>query len=108
LGKITKPTTRTRSNLIFRSVLQIAIFEGDLDVFRLLLSRVVDINLRGSYCDSALSAMANRGYDIILKELLGYSIDPSLGESHTLVKVARRGNDNVVSILLDTRANLHS
>jgi ankyrin repeat protein len=87
--------------------LQAAVSAGDLDIFRLLLSRGADVNSLGGYNNSALGAAAGRQHDTMLKELLEHGADPSLGESHALAAAAYDGNDNAVSILLDAGADLH-
>jgi ankyrin repeat protein len=89
-----------------RSITQIAVKEGDLEVFRLLLSRGANVNAQGGYKGSALSAAAH-GHNTMLKELLQHGADAALGESHALVSAASCGNNEAISILLDHGANLH-
>lgn len=90
----------------FRSALQIAVNEGDLEVFRLLLNRGADINAQCGDSGSAISAAA-REHNTILKELLEHGADAALGGSVALVSAARCANDEAISLLLDHGADLH-
>lgn len=90
----------------FRSALQIAVNEGDLEVFRLLLNRGANINAQGGHSGSAVSASA-RGHNTMLKELLEHGADAALGGSVALVSAARCANDEAISMLLDHGADLH-
>jgi ankyrin repeat protein len=90
----------------FRSALQIAVDEGDLEVFRLLLNRGADINAQGGNSGSAVSTAA-REHNTMLKELLEHGADAALGGSVALVSAARYANNEAISILLDHGADLH-
>jgi ankyrin repeat protein len=84
-----------------------AVREGDLEVFRLLLNHGANVNAQGGDNDSALSA-ATGGRNTMLKELLQCGADVALERSASLVSAAYNANDEAISILLDHRADLHS
>src|SRR5947209_19194666 len=105
-GKLILWLTPGKELMQFRSALQIAVNEGDLEVFRLLLNRRADIIAQGGYSGSAVSAAA-RGHNTMLKELLEHGADAALGGSVALVSAARCADNEAIAILLDHGADLH-
>lgn len=97
-----------RPNNIHRSVLQIAVHEGDLEIFNLLLSRGANVNASSTEGRSSpLGIAASGGRITILKELLEHGAEAAFDGSSALVASARTGNGEAVALLLDNGADLH-
>jgi ankyrin repeat protein len=96
LAKRETPLTSTRS-----SILQLSVIEGDLDIFRLLLTHGADPNAESEYNITALAAAARFKHDTMLNELLEHGADPTLDDSCALVAAVSAGNDNAAAILLE-------
>jgi ankyrin repeat protein len=92
---------------MIRSPLHIAVVEGDLDIFRLLLSRGADPNVTSGDCETPLAAAARHSRDTMLKELLDYGADPNLGDSTAVVSAAYVGYNEGMLMLIEHGANIH-
>ena len=86
---------------MFRSLLYIAVVEGDLDIFRLLLSRGTDPNITSRDCETPLAAAAQHLQDTMLKELLDHSTDPNLEDSTAVVSAAYIGYNKGMLMLIE-------
>jgi uncharacterized protein len=89
------------------SILQPSVIEGDLDIFRLLLTHGADPNAESGDNITALAAAARYKHNTILNELLEHGADPTLGDSCALVAAVSVGNDSAVEILLEREREVY-
>lgn len=85
-----------------RSPLQIAVEEGDINIFRILLSRGADPN--PSPAETPLSVAVRCGHDTMVKELLDHGADPN---SLAVLTAAAVGNIAVMLMLIEYGADIH-
>jgi len=92
-----------------RSPLHVAVVDGDLDIFRLLLSRGANPNVAspGKNGETPLAAAARLSRDIMFKELLDHGADPNLASSVAVVSAAAGGNIKAMLALINRGANIH-
>jgi ankyrin repeat protein len=93
---------------IFRTPLHIAICVGDLDIFRLLLSRGADPNFTSGDSETALAAAARHQQATMLKELLDHGADPNLQEATAVVSAAQCGYIEGMVMLMNHGADIHA
>jgi len=90
-----------------RSPLHVAVAEGDLDIFRLLLSRGADPNATLEDRGTPLAAAARKWQTTMLKELLDHGADPNLAGSSAVVFAASTGYIEGMLMLISHGANIH-
>lgn len=91
-----------------RSPLILAIREGDIDVFRLLLARGANVNaLCEGRLQSALEVASEMRADTMFNALLENGADSALNDSAAVVACARVGNTAGLIALMDRGANIH-
>ena len=95
------PKRESIANTHRSSILQLSVAEGDLDIFRLLLTRGADPNTESGYNVTALATATRYKHDTMFNELLEHGADPTLGDSCALVAAVASGNDSAVEILLE-------
>jgi ankyrin repeat protein len=100
-GNYSCPTRETPLTFTRSSILQLSVIEGDLDIFRLLLTRGANPNTESGYNGIALAAAARYKHDTMLNELLEHGADPTLSDSAALVAAVSAGNDSIVELLLE-------
>jgi ankyrin repeat protein len=89
-----------------RSPLHVAIADGDLDIFRTLLSRGADPNAP-SADRTPLAEAVGRGHRTMVKELLDHGADPNLDRSSAVVSAAAVGYITEMLMLIEHGADIH-
>jgi hypothetical protein len=95
------PKTKTSLTSTCSSILRLSVIEGDLEVFRFLLTHGANPNTESGYNGTALSAAARCKHNTMLNELLEHGADPTLEDSGALVAAVSAGNDSAVEVLLE-------
>lgn len=92
-----------------RSPLHVAVVDGDLDIFRLLLSRGANPNVASprKNGETALAAASRLSLEIMFRELLDHGADPNQASSIAVVSAAAGGNIKAMLALINRGANIH-
>ncbi|CAI0646521.1 unnamed protein product [Colletotrichum noveboracense] len=102
------PNVRTTS-VQWGLVLQMAAFNGNLDIVELLLDRGTNINRIGHYCGTALQAASSQGHEKLVQKLLdaGAHVNTIAGRWQTALRAALvGGHEETVKLLLEHGAEV--